>query len=90
MDKWILNKLSKTIITYEKDFENYNFGDATNIIYSFWYLICDVYIEALKCILSDKNSPFSDNIKNNTKNVFLFVLENALILLHPLMPFITE
>ena len=90
MDKWILNKLSKTIITYEKDFENYNFGDATNVIYSFWYLICDVYIEALKCILSDKNSPFSDNIKNNTKNVFLFVLENALILLHPLMPFITE
>lgn len=89
-DKWILNKLSRLIKIYEKDFENYNFGDATSQVYSFWYdNVCDVYIEALKCILSD-NSPYNEEIKNNTKNVFLHIIESGLIILSPLMPFVTE
>ena len=91
MDKWILNRLSRTIKEFENCFDNYNFGEATKSIYHFWYDdICNVYIEALKCLLSEKNSPVDDNVKNNIKNVFLYVLENGLILLHPLMPFITE
>ena len=91
MDKWILNKLSRTIKDFQNNFENYNFGEATKNIYQLWYdNICDVYIEALKCLLNDKNSPVDENIKNNIKNVFLYVIENALIIMHPLMPFITE
>ena len=89
-DKWILSKLSKLIIGFQKDFEAYNFGDATNKIYSFWYdCVCNRYIEALKVILSDK-SPFDEETKNNTKNVFLYIFEKALIILHPFTPFITE
>jgi len=91
MDKWILNKLSRTIKDFQNNFDNYNFGEATKNIYQLWYdNICDVYIEALKCLLSEKNSPVDENVKNNIKNVFLYVLENALIIMHPLMPFITE
>ena len=89
-DKWILSKLSKLITNFEKDFDNYNFGDATNKIYSFWYdCVCNRYIEALKIILSDK-SPFDEETKNNTKNVFLYIFEKGLIILHPFTPFLTE
>ena len=89
-DKWILNKLSRTIQSFDKNFSEYNFGEATNKIYSFWYYnICDVYIEVLKCILSE-NSPYPEDVKNNTKNVFLYCIEQALIILSPLTPFITE
>ena len=89
-DKWILSKLSKLIKGYQKDFDSYNFGDATYKVYSYWYdCICNRYIEALKLILSEK-SPFDEEIKNNTRNVFLYVFECALIILHPLTPFLTE
>ena len=89
-DKWILSKLSKLIIAFQKDFEVYNFGDATSKIYSFWYdCVFNRYIEALKIILSDKSS-YDEETKNNTKNVFLYIFEKALIILHPLTPFLTE
>ena len=89
-DRWIMSKLSQLIQNYEKDFEIYNFGDATNQIYSFWYdCVFNKYIEALKIILSDKNI-YNQEIRNNTKNVFLYIFESALIILHPLTPFITE
>jgi valyl-tRNA synthetase len=89
-DKWILSKLSQLIKNFEKDFDVYNFGDATNQIYSFWYdCVFNRYIEALKIILSDK-SPYDEETKTNTKNVFLYIFECGLIILHPLTPFLTE
>ena len=89
-DKWILSKLSKLIVGYQKDFELYNFGDATRKIYSFLYdCVFNVYIEALKLILSDKSS-YDEETKNNTKNVYLYVFESSLIIFHPLTPFLTE
>ena len=90
LDKWILSKLSSLIKGYQKDFDLYNFGDATSKIYYFWYdCVCNRYIEALKLILSDKSS-YSEEIKNNTRNVFLYIFECGLIILHPLTPFLTE
>ena len=85
IDKWILNKLSRVTQNFNKSFENYNFGDATMSIYSFWQdHLCDVYIEAVKPILTN-----SEN-KNLSKNVLLHCIESGLKILHPLMPFITE
>ena len=43
----------------------------------------------MKSILSDK-SPYDEETKNNTKNVFLYIFECGLIILHPLTPFLTE
>ena len=89
-DKWILSKLTKLINGYQKDFDSYNFGDATSKVYYFWYdCICNKYIEALKIILSEK-SQYCEEIKNNAKNVFLYIFECGLIILHPLTPFLTE
>ena len=68
-DKWILSKLSKLIDGYQKDFDSYNFGDATSKVYYYWYdCVCNRYIEALKLILSDK-SPYNEEIKNNTLKI---------------------
>ena len=50
-DKWILCQLSKLIKGFQKDFDSYNFGDATSKVYYFWYdCVCNRYIEALKLI----------------------------------------
>jgi valyl-tRNA synthetase len=88
-DKWILNKLSRASLTFDKSFENYNFGEATNAVYSFWIdCLCPVYLEAVKPIFNDEK--ISSEIKNISKNVLLRCLDSGLRLLHPLMPFITE
>ena len=90
IDKWILNKLSQTEINFDKSFEQYDFGEATTQIYAFWYYnVCDVYIEAVKMILGE-NSDYDSECKNNTRNILLKCIESGLIILHPLMPFITE
>lgn len=88
-DKWILNKLSKVTMNFDKSFENFNFGDATSAIYSFWYdALCPVYMEALKPIFNDEK--VDPELKNLSKNVLLKCIESGIKLLHPLMPFITE
>lgn len=87
INKWILNKLGKTIINFNKSFENYLFGDAVNSIYSFWIdYFCDVYIEAVKSIFKSNK----EQEKEQTRNVMFFCLIEALKILHPIAPFITE
>ena len=86
-DKWILSKvntLSKEIIT---NIDKYDLGVACAKIYDFiWNEFCDWYIEMVKPRLYD------DNCTNRDAAVWTLnkVLENALKLLHPIMPFITE
>lgn len=89
IDRWILNKLSRVIKTYDLSFENYNFGDATNAIYSFWQdNLCDIYVEAVKPVFT--SNQVDADVKNISKNVLIKCIESGLKLLHPLMPFITE
>lgn len=95
IDKWILNKLSRVIKNYDSSFENYNFGEATNAIYSFWQdNLCDIYVEAVKPVFIAGSQPNaseeSKTASNISKNVLIKCIESGLKLLHPLMPFITE
>lgn len=95
IDKWILNKLSRVIKYYDNCFENYNFGEATNAIYSFWQdNLCDIYVEAVKPIFMVANAPNATEkdkeASNISKNVLIKCVESGLKLLHPLMPFISE
>lgn len=95
IDRWILNKLHRTIKNFDESFENYNFAEATIAIYSFWQdNLCDVYVEAIKPILTAGNaenaSPEEKKRANASKNVLIKCIENGLKILHPLMPFITE
>jgi valyl-tRNA synthetase len=52
INKWILIKLNKTIKTINEKLKSYDFGEATNKFYSFYYYeFCDVYLEAIKSVL---------------------------------------
>jgi len=80
-DKEILNALQETAKEMTKDIDNFQFHEAAQKIYQFfWHTFCDVYIEQAK----------SQNEKENTIAILLFVLRESLKLLHPFMPFITE
>lgn len=87
INKWILNKFSKTEKIVNNSFETYSFGEAVNSIYSFWIdNFCDVYIEVSKGIFKSND----ENLKQQTRNVMFYVIVEALKLLHPIAPFITE
>lgn len=86
-DKWILHNLNQKIdqITYHLD--KYDIGIYSTEIYEFiWNELCDWYIEAIKPRM------YSDDkdVVRDVMSVLLYVLRDALKLLHPIMPFITE
>jgi valyl-tRNA synthetase len=86
-DKWILHRLNETVNDVNERLENYDFGGAGSAIYEFlWNEYCDWYIELAKMPLNGED----DAAKETTKNVLVYVLDSALRLLHPYMPFLTE
>ncbi|MGN0466553.1 MAG: valine--tRNA ligase [Lachnospiraceae bacterium] len=86
-DKWILSKMNTLIKDVTQNMENYDLGIAVQKLYDFiWEEFCDWYIEMVK--------PRLYNDEDATKAAALWtlktVLTDALKLLHPYMPFITE
>jgi valyl-tRNA synthetase len=64
----------------------YRFNDAANALYAFtWGKVCDWYVEFSKPLLQEENPD-----KAETQATMKWVLDQCLILLHPIMPFITE
>ncbi|AMD21943.1 HFR088Wp [Eremothecium sinecaudum] len=86
VEKWILHKLTKVANTVNVAFEKRDFLTATSSIYDFWYLVCDVYIENSKYLIQEG----SDIEKASAKDTLYILLDNALKLIHPFMPFVTE
>lgn len=87
-DKWILNKLQKEIKEVTEHLENYRFSEYVKTIYNFfWSEFCDWYIELAKPRLSEKEDPESKLV---AQTILWKVLTTNLLLLHPIMPFITE
>ena len=85
-DRWILARLQTTIADVTRLFERFEFGEAGCILYSFiWDDYCDWYIEMTKEQLQDKEAA-----NTTTKSILVFVLDQFLRLLHPIMPFVTE
>ena len=87
LSHWILIKLNNIIsLTYET-IKNYRFNDYANGLYHFvWNDICDNFIEMSKPLLSSDNQA----IRTEIQNVTAYILRQAYIMLHPIMPFITE
>ncbi|MGI8787794.1 MAG: valine--tRNA ligase [Pyrinomonadaceae bacterium] len=87
-DKWIISRLNKTALQVNKALDNYNFHEATQTLYHFfWDDFCDWYIELVKDeITSEEVSTQRDAARSR----ILTILEQALRLLHPFMPFLTE
>ena len=87
-DRWIISKFHKTISEVDAALERYDFGEASRSIYEFiWGEYCDWYIEIVKPRLYGKEDESS---KKTAQYVLWKVLDGALKLLHPFMPFITE
>ncbi len=89
-DKWILSKLNTLIRDVTDNIDHYELGIAVQKVYDFiWDEFCDWYIEMVKPRLYQKDA---DGQESN--NAALWTLKNVLIdalkLLHPYMPFITE
>ncbi|CAN2042931.1 Valine--tRNA ligase [Candidatus Magnetomoraceae bacterium gMMP-15] len=87
-DYWILSRLSKTEKKVAQALENYKFNEAASELYSFiWHEFCDWYLEVIKPALYDKED---QKKKTATLSVLHKVMHDALILLHPFIPFVTE
>ena len=88
VDKWILSRLNSVVKEVTDNMENFELGIAVQKVYDFiWDEFCDWYIEMVKPRLHDTDDADSQNAALWTlKNVLL----NALKLLHPYMPFVTE
>jgi valyl-tRNA synthetase len=88
-DKWILSRLNKTIAEANKHFTQYRFDLLAQTLYEFtWNEYCDWYLELAKCTLQNTDSTAAE--LNATRYTLVYVLENILRLLHPIIPYITE
>jgi len=87
-DKWIISRLNKTAISLNKALETYQFHEAVQLVYHFfWDDFCDWYIELVK---DEITSEEINTRRDAARTRILTVLEQALRLLHPFMPFLTE
>ncbi|MBQ8884958.1 MAG: valine--tRNA ligase [Clostridia bacterium] len=86
-DKWIISHLENCIREVTTNLNKYELGVASDLAMSFvWDDFCDWYIELSKPALYGED----EDKKQSALAVLCFVLENALKLLHPFIPFVTE
>jgi valyl-tRNA synthetase len=87
--KWILSRLNRTIEKIHSAFAEYRFDWIAQALYEFtWNEFCDWYLELTKPTLFGANA--SEAEKRGSLNTLITVLENILLLAHPIMPYITE
>lgn len=88
VDRWILSRLNTLVKDATDNMENFELGIAVQKVYDFiWDEFCDWYIEMVKPRLYNTDDAVSQNAALWTLKT---VLTDALKLLHPYMPFITE
>ncbi|MFK3908016.1 valine--tRNA ligase [Pseudomonas monteilii] len=88
-DRWIISQLQRTEAEVTRQLEQFRFDLASQALYEFiWNQYCDWYLELSKPVLWDENAPVER--ARGTRRTLVRVLEVALRLAHPFMPFITE
>ena len=86
-DKWIISRLESCIREVTLNMGKFELGIAAGALYDFlWSDFCDWYIELCKSSLYGEDP----SKKQAALSVLCFILDNALRLLHPFVPFITE
>ena len=86
-DKHILASLHRTIAACNVSLKQCRFNDAAHALYDFmWHQLCDWYVEYSKPALYSEDKAEAERVLQ----VMHFVVERALRLLHPMMPFVTE
>ena len=87
VNKWIIGETSKVREVVDAAFDTYRFNDAAQALYAYvWGKVCDWYVELSKPLLNGDD----EAAKEETRRVMGWVIDQCLILLHPIMPFITE
>lgn len=86
-DRWIISRLNRTAKAVTENLDKFELGEAARLMYDFiWSEFCDWYIELTKARLYGTDA----RAKSTALYVLNTVLEKALRLLHPFMPFLTE
>lgn len=84
VNRWIIGETAKVRAEVDAAFESYRFNDAANALYAFvWGKVCDWYVEFSKPLFDGEHAA-------ETRATMRWVLDQCYILLHPIMPFITE
>ncbi|PVA09320.1 valine--tRNA ligase [Pelagivirga sediminicola] len=87
VNKWIIGETARVRAEVDAALDAYRFNDAAGALYVFvWGKVCDWYVEFSKPLLTDG----SDAVKAESRATMAWVIDQCLILLHPIMPFITE
>ncbi|KAI1653624.1 tRNA synthetases class I-domain-containing protein [Daldinia decipiens] len=86
-EKWILHKMNAAAKEINESIANREFNRSTTTVYQYWYNhLCDVYIENSKSLIQEG----TEEEKRSAVNTLYTALDNALRLIHPFMPFLTE
>jgi valyl-tRNA synthetase len=86
LNRWIAGEAERTAAQVTEALEAFRFNDAASSIYHFiWHVFCDWYLELSKPILAGNDAAAAE-----TRAMTAHVLDQALKLLHPFMPFVTE
>jgi len=86
LNRWIVGATARAEKSVRGALEDYRFNEAANEVYQFaWHVFCDWYLEFAKPLLQSDDAA----LQAETRAVAGWVLEQVLIMLHPVMPFIT-
>ena len=85
--RWILSRLHDVISEVRQAMDEYRFNDYAQTLYQFfWHEYCDWYLEMIKPEFYGEDR----ERRERAQALALFVLRQMLIMLHPIMPFVTE
>jgi valyl-tRNA synthetase len=87
VNKWIIGETARTLATVDKALEQHRFNDAAGALYAHvWGKVCDWYVELAKPLFQGDDAA----AKAETQATMAWAIDQCLILLHPIMPYITE
>ncbi|MDH3382332.1 MAG: valine--tRNA ligase, partial [Flavobacteriaceae bacterium] len=87
VNKWIASELATVTKKTEEALDAYKFNEAATVLYQFaWGTLCDWYIELTKPLLGGAD----EDVKKEVRETAGWVLDQTLLLLNPIMPYVTE